>query len=80
MTLHDTKKYVKITLEKIMDCKEITKCTSTIDLSCDNSSQLTKYFKRNFVLHAGSYAENFAKGQEILWFITMQNFGALGGI
>ena len=45
MTLHDTKKYVKITLEKIMDCKEITKCTSTIDLSCDNSSQLTKYLK-----------------------------------
>ena len=36
--------------------------------------------KRNFVLHAGSYAENFATGQEILWFITMQNVEALGGI
>ena len=36
--------------------------------------------KRNFVLHAGSYAENFATGQEILWFITMQNVEALGWI
>ena len=39
-----------------------------------------KNFERNFVLHAGSYAENFATRQEILWFITMQNVEALGGI
>ena len=35
---------------------------------------------RIFVLRAGSYAENFATGQEILWFITMKNVEALGGI
>ena len=46
MTFHDTKKICKNHFRKNnMDCKKITKCTSTIDLSCDNSSQLTKYLK-----------------------------------